>query len=105
MKSKLTSIIAITLLVIAIAFTPLNSALVSTVKSNTIDTARQAATEVIKDTGTKEQFGKNENGELLIDRAKARASQKLDNLADKADSDQKLPNSKKLFLNNLQDRS
>ena len=105
MKSKLTSIIAIALLVIAIAFTPFNSVLAGTVKSNTVDTAREAATEVVKDTGAKEQFGKNENGDLLIDKAKARASQKLGNLADEANSDQELPNSKKLFLDNLQDRS
>ena len=89
----------------AIAFTPLNSAKAETAKSSPADTARSAAAEVVKDTGAKEIFGKNENGDVLIDKAKAKASQKLDDLAEKAESDRELPDSKKLFLKNLQDRS
>lgn len=100
MKSKITSIIAIALLFTAIALTPLNWAL-----ADTNNTAKQAATEVTKETGVKEQFGKSENGEQLLDQAKAEASKKLDNLGEKANSIEDLPDSKKLFLKNLQNES
>ena len=64
-------------------------------------TAKQAAREVLKDTGAKQIYGKSENGDLLIDKAKNKASKKLNNLADSADKSEDLPQSKKLFLRNL----
>ena len=64
-------------------------------------TAKQAAQEVLKDTGAKQIFGKNENGDRLIDQAKDKASKKLNNLADSAENSADLPPSKKLFLKNL----
>ncbi len=82
----------------AIAFTPLNLALADTNHTS----LKQAAQEVTKDTGTKEQFGKSENGEQLLDDAQAKANKNLNDLADKANSDEELPDSQKLFLKNLQ---
>lgn len=109
MKSKLTSIIAIrqatlhviTSLIIAIAFLTINPAIAGTVKSTEVNTAKQASQEVVKDTGVKQQFGKSENGEQLLDQASAKASQNLDRLAQEANSNPDLPESKKLFLKNL----
>ncbi|MBE9046033.1 hypothetical protein IQ255_16750 [Pleurocapsales cyanobacterium LEGE 10410] len=99
MKSKIISLIAIALLSTAIAFIPLNPA------SANSDTAKQAATEVTKETGAKEQFGKSANGEQLLDRAKAKASNKLDNLGEQAKSGEDLPDSKQLFLKNLNNQT
>ena len=82
----------------AIAFTPLNLALADTKDAS----AKQAAQEVTKDTGAKQQFGKSENGNRLLDDAQAKANKKLNDLADKANSDEDLPDSQKLFLKNLQ---
>ena len=65
------------------------------------NTAKQAAQEVLKDTGAKEIFGKTENGDRLIDQAKNKASKKLDKLAESAENSAELPPSKKLFLKNL----
>jgi hypothetical protein len=96
---------AFVLLLIAIAFTPFNSALAGTVKSDAANTAKQAATEVIKDTGVKEQFGKTENGERLLDKAQDRANQNLNDLATQSESNTDIPDSKKLFLKNLQGKS
>ena len=62
---------------------------------------RQAAQKVIEDDSAKEQFGKSANGERLLDNAKAEASKKLTKMADKAGSEADLPESKKLFLENL----
>ena len=95
MKTKIISILAIALLFTAIAFIPFNSALADA------DTAKQAASEVTKETGVKEQFGQSTNGERLLDGAKAEANQKLNNIADEANSGEDLPDSKKLFLKNL----
>ncbi len=89
---------AIAQLAVGIAFTPLNLALADTNDT----TLKQAAQEVTKDTGAKEQFGKSENGDRLLDDAQAKANQKLNDLADKANSDEDLPDSQKLFLKNLQ---
>ena len=105
MKLNLTNSIAVFFLVIAIALFPFYSALAGTVNSNTSDTLRQAAQEVTKDTGAKEIFGKSENGEQLIDNAKVKANEKLNNLADKADSETELPHSQKLFLDKLSGKS
>ena len=89
---------AIAQLAVGIAFTPLNLALADT--NDTI--LKQAAQEIIKDTGAKEQFGKSENGDQLLDDAQAKANQKLNDLADKVNSDEDLADSQKLFLKNLQ---
>lgn len=94
-------LIAIAFFWCAIVFTPLNSALADTVKSNTASTARQAAKEAVKETGAKEQFGESENGDRLIDDAGQKANENLNRLADEANSDTELPDSKKLFLDNL----
>lgn len=95
------NMMAIACLFGAIVFIPVCSALAGTVESNPADTARKAATEVVKDTGAKQKFGKTENGDRLIDKAKGEASQKLTNLAEEADSRSDLPDSKKLFLKKL----
>ena len=88
----------IALFYLAIAFiTP--SATADTVGANTDNSLQQAAQKVIEDDGAKDQFGKSDNGEQLLDKAKAKASQKLTNTA-KQDSEN-LPESKKLFLENL----
>ena len=105
MKSSLTNLVAIAFLVLAIAITPLSSALAGTIKSDAADTAKQAAKEVVKETGVKQQFGKSANGDRLLDQAQEKASKKLNNLGKKADSTTKLPETKKLFLDNLSDQS
>jgi predicted secreted protein len=105
MKLKITNMLAIAFLYIAIAFIPLNSALADTMKSNSVETTQQAAKEVVKDTGVKQQFGKTENGSQLIDQAQQKANEKLNDLANEADSDQQLPESKKLFLDNLTNKN
>lgn len=99
---KLRNLIAIAFLSCAIALTNCNLALADAVKSNTVDNTKQAAQEVVKDTGVKQQFGQTEKGDRLLDDAKAKANKKLDNLADKANSEEDLPDSEKLFLKNLQ---
>jgi hypothetical protein len=111
MNFNLTKLIAIALLLFAIAFTPLNCAMptasfaiAGTVKSNPTDTTKQAAKEVVKDTGVKQQFGQTEKGEELINKAQEHASQKLDEMAKKAESQEDLPNSQQRFLNNLSDK-
>ncbi|MGL5942974.1 MAG: hypothetical protein ACRC2S_21930 [Waterburya sp.] len=111
MNLNFTKLLAIALLLFAIAFTPINSAMptasfaiAGTVKSNSADTTKQAAKEVVKDTGVKQQFGQTEKGEELIDKAQEHASQKLDDLANKAESQEDLPNSQQRFLKNLSDK-
>lgn len=96
MKLNLIKTIAIALFFWAISFTPLLA-----VPDSHAESARQASKEIIKETGVKEQFGKTENGDRLLDDAKAKASTKLDRLADEASSSEDLPGSKKLFLKNL----
>lgn len=91
---------AIAFFYLAIAFPP--TSLADTVKTNTADSTKQAAQEVIKDTGVKDQFGKSANGEELLDNAQDKANEKLNNLADQEKSGEDLPNSEKLFLKNLQ---
>ena len=107
MKLNLTNLIVVTFLAIVLAHVlfPFNSALADTVKSNARDTLRQAAKEVVKDTGAKEIFGKSEKGEQLIDNAKQKANKKLKNLVKKADSETEIPDSEKLFLENLSGES
>ena len=96
MITKLRNVGAIALCLFAIAFTT-PSALAG---SNT-QSVEKAAQEVVKETGAKEQFGKSANGDRLLDDAKAKANKKLNNLADEAKSQEDLPDSKKLFLKNL----
>lgn len=96
MKLKFSKIIAIALLFWAIALTPLYA-----LADNHSESARQAAEKVTKETGVKEQFGKSENGDRLLDNAKAKASENLEQLADEASTSEDLPSSKKLFLKNL----
>ena len=84
-----------TFLTTAIAFS--SPALADTSADNSL---KQAAQKVIEDDGAKDQFGKSENGEQLLDSAKAEASKKLTKMADESDSAD-LPESKKLFLKNL----
>ncbi len=99
--NNLIKLIAIASFYLAIAFFP-NSVLADTVNSTTADSAQQASQEVVKETGVKEQFGQSKNGEQLLDDAKEKAGEKLNNLANKADSGRDLPDSEKLFLKNLQ---
>ena len=101
MKFNLVQLMAIAFFYVAIIFTS-HSALSDTVKTNSPDSAKQAASEVVKEQGSKEQFGKSENGDRLLDDAKEHAGKKLDNLAEKAKSAEDLPDSERLFLNNLQ---
>lgn len=99
--NNIIKLIAIAFFTIAIAFSP-QSVLADTVKSSSANSAQQAAQEVVKETGVKEQFGQSKNGEQLLDNAKEHAGNKLNDLAKEADSGENLPNSKKLFLKNLQ---
>ncbi|VEP12460.1 conserved exported hypothetical protein [Hyella patelloides LEGE 07179] len=105
MKIRLFRAVAIAFVFCTILFTPLDSVFAATVKSNNVDTTKKAAQEVVKDTGAKKQFGKNDNGNQLIDSAKVKASQKLNNLAEKADSSENVTPTEKRFLDNLQDKS
>lgn len=97
---NLIRLMAIAFFYLAIAFLP-PTALADTVKTNTADSTKQAAQEVIKDTGVKDRFGKSANGEQLLDNAQDKANEKLNNLADQAKSGEDLPDSEKLFLKNL----
>ena len=99
---NLTNLIAIAFLCCTIALSNCSLALADGVKSNTTDNTQQAAQEVVKDTGVKEQFGQTKNGDRLLDDAKGEANKKLNNLADKTHSEEDLANSEKLFLKNLQ---
>jgi hypothetical protein len=115
MKSKIISLIAIAkptrrviafFLISMIIFTPFDSAIAATVQSNSADTAKQAGERVVKEKGVKQRFGKTEKGADLIDRARDKANQKLNDLAvEEADPNQDLPESKKLFLDNLKGKS
>ena len=87
-------------MLVAIAFTS-NLALADTPDSSQVNSARQAAEKAVQPTGAKEQFGKTESGDRLIDDAKKEANKKLNDLADEASSNKDLPDSKKLFLKNL----
>ena len=91
---------AIASILIAIAFAP-SLALADTPDSTQINSARQAAKEAVQETGAKEQFGKTPQGDRLLDDAQEKANEKLNDLADEASSDKDLPDSKKLFLKNL----
>ena len=99
MMTKVKKLWAIALCLLAIAFaTP------SALAENSTQSVEKAAREVVKDTGVKEQFGKSANGDRLLDNAKAKANQKLNDLADKANSKEDLPDSEKLFLKNLESK-
>ena len=91
----------VTLFASAIALSNCYSVLADTVESNTADTLRQAAKEVVKDTGAKEQFGKSKNGNELLDKAQNKANQKLNKMAEAA-SNNDLTDDKKLFVDNMQ---
>ena len=97
---RLINFAAVAIMLIAIAFTP-GLALADTPDSTQINSARQAAEEAVQPTGAKEQFGKTPSGDRLIDDAQEKANEKLNNLADEASSNKDLPDSKKLFLKNL----
>ena len=98
--NNLIKIVTIAFFYLAIAFnTP--SAIADTGSVNTSNSLQQAAQKVIEDDSAKEQFGKSENGEQLLDKAKTEASKKLTKLTQEADSESDLPESKKLFLKNL----
>lgn len=99
--NNIIKLIVIAFFTIAIAFSP-QSVLADTVKSTSANSAQQAAQQVVQETGVKEQFGQSKNGEQLLDNAKEKAGKNLDDLADQADSGENLPDSKKLFLKNLQ---
>jgi 5-bromo-4-chloroindolyl phosphate hydrolysis protein len=99
MKSKIIQLLAIAFSVILFFF-PLNGVIAATQsKSNA---ASKAADKVIEEKQVKNQFGVSKKGEQMIDRARDEASQNLDELSDKAKSNEELPKTKKLFLKNLQ---
>ena len=98
MINKLTAFLAIAFFSVAI-FCSSPMALANT--ANTVDSTQQAAKKVTQDTGAKQQFGKSANGDKLLDNAQNKAGEKLGNLAEKAKSKENLPDSKKLFLDNL----
>ena len=102
MMSKISTFLLIIFMTGAVAIMP-NSALADSVKSNTINAVEQAASKVVKDTGVKEQFGQSEKGDRLFDKAQNRASEKLKQMAQEAKSDGEMPDSKKLFMDNLTD--
>jgi len=97
--NNLIKFVAIAFFSLAIAFNI--PAAIADTASNDADSAQQAAQEVVKSTGAKEQFGKSANGDRLLDNAQEKASAKLDELASSANSGEELPESKKLFLKNL----
>ena len=91
----------VTLFAMAIALSNCHSVLADTIKSNNADMLEQAAKEVIKDTGVKEQFGQSKNGNELLDKAQNEANQKLKKMAQDVAADSEIPNSKKLFMDNM----
>ena len=96
--SSLIKIVAIALFCLAVAF---NNPAIADTAANSSNSLKQAAQKVIEDDSAKEQFGQSENGEQLLDKAKAEGSKKLTKLADEAGSKADLPDSKKMFLKNL----
>lgn len=104
MKYNLTKLFALALLLVALFITPINFAVAGTVKSDPAETAKQAAKEVVKDTGVLDQFGQSEKGKEFIEKAQEKASENLDKLAKKAESQPELPNSQELFLKNISDK-
>lgn len=107
MKSKIISPFAIALLLISIiVLTPFDSVMAATVKPRAADTAKQAGERVVKEKGVKQRFGKTENGSHLIDQSRDKANQNLNDLAaEESDPKRDLPDSKKMFLDNLQGKS
>ena len=79
--------------------------LADTIKDNSVDTIKQAAQEVVKDKGIKKQFGKSENGDRLLNQAQQKANNNLNQLAKDIESQTELPDSKKLFLDNLKGKN
>jgi hypothetical protein len=106
MKSQIIRILITFVLILLVGFfAQIDSTLAVTVQSNSIDTAKQAGEQVEKDMGVKQQFGKSKNGEHLIDKAREKGSQNLNELADEANSNPDIADSKKQFLDNLQGNS
>lgn len=91
----------VTLFASAIALSNCHSVLADAVDSNNADMLDRAAKEVVKDTGVKEQFGQSQNGNELLDKAKNKANQKLNKMAQDVAADSEIPESKKLFLDNM----
>jgi hypothetical protein len=99
-KSKIIQLLAIAFSVI-IFFFPINGVIAATQSKSTA--ASKAADKVVEEKQVKSQFGVSENGEQMIDRARDEASQNLDELSERAKSnEEELPETKKLFLKNLQ---
>ncbi|AFZ37868.1 hypothetical protein Sta7437_4399 [Stanieria cyanosphaera PCC 7437] len=93
-------------IIIDFNFQPINIALAGQVDSETAQKTREAADKVVQDDqGVKEQFGKSESGEELIDKARNEAQKKLDSLANKADSNQSLPDHEQVFLKNVEGKN
>lgn len=99
MKSKIIQFIAIAFSFL-LFFSPVSSANAVTQSKSTA--ASKAADKVVEEKQVKNQFGVSKNGEDLIDQARDEASQNLDELADKAKHNEELPESKEIFLKNLQ---
>ena len=97
MIKRIKNLGAIALCLLAIALTA-----PSALADGNSETADRAAQEVVKETGAKEQFGESPNGDRLLDNAKVKANQKLNDLSEEAKSPEDLPDSKKLFLKNLE---
>ena len=97
----ITKYIAIAMLVVLTFVTSISQANADSVKQSQANSAKQAAQEAIQDTGAKEIFGKNQNGEELIDKAQSEASKKLTKLAQDAEEGKPIPESQKNFLDNL----
>lgn len=99
MKSKIIQLIAIAFSLF-VFFSPISAVNAATQSKSTA--ASKAATKVVEEKQVKNQFGVSQNGEELLDDARDKASQKLDELSDKAKSNQKLPETEEIFLKNLQ---
>lgn len=97
--NNLTKLVGIVFFTLSIAF--ITPAAIADTGSTDANSAKQAAQQVVKPTGAKEQFGQTANGDRLLDNAQEEASKKLGDLADEANSNKDLPESKKLFLKNL----
>lgn len=86
---------------------PTSFAWASTVNSSeTVQKTKEAADKVKQDDrGVKQQFGQGENGKLMIDKARDKAQEKLNDIADKAESNQDLPPNEQLLLENIEGKN
>lgn len=80
-----------------------NLAFADQINSETVQKTQEAADKVVQDDqGVKQQFGQTQSGKELLEQARTHAEKKLDSLAEKADSNQSLPDHEQVFLKNVE---